>query len=143
MHNQATGDQIHYPPPPNADMGMSRRPSQDFSPPPQMDGQPGTGRKRTHSSISQEFGTPGFGPHVSQRQSGQWSQFETPRHAPPQPFAQGPADPYRPIPSYSPNGLAPQAQFPNARDARAFTDSNNLEQLDIQNIDLDENVYDR
>lgn len=139
MHNQAAGE-IHYPPPPNADMGMSRRASQDFPPSPQMDGQQ-SGRKRTHSSISQEFGTPGYG---QQRQSGQWQQFETPRHPAAQPFAQGPADPYRQIPSYSPNGLAPQPQFPNARDARTFADNNNImDQQEAPKVELDEDLYDR
>lgn len=106
IQNQA-GDAMHYPHP---EVEMPRRASNDYSPPPHMEGQP---RKRTYSSISQDFG-PGY---QSQRQSGQWQQAENPRHLPqpPGPYGQvnvAPEPLYRPL--YSPNGLAPQPQWRNA-----------------------------
>lgn len=109
MQNQS-GEALHYPP--HAEGGGSRRASNDYSPPPpHLEGQPP--RKRTYSSISQDF-APGY---QSQRQSGQWQALETPRHhaAPAAPYGQAnvaPESSYRPL--YSPNGLAPQPQWRNA-----------------------------
>ncbi|OBT77570.1 hypothetical protein VF21_04629 [Pseudogymnoascus sp. 05NY08] len=107
MQNQS-GDALHYPP--HVEGGGSRRASHDYSPPPPHP----EGRKRTYSSISQEFG-PGY---QSQRQSGQWQALDTPRHHGAPAAAYGQANvaaesSYRP-PLYSPNGLAPQPQWRNA-----------------------------
>lgn len=107
MQSQS-GEALHYPPHPEG--GGSRRPSHDYSPPPpHAEGQP---RKRTYSSISQDFGS-GYQP---QRQSGQWQGPETPRHhgASAAPYGQANAAPdasYRP--AYSPNAMAPQSQWKN------------------------------
>jgi hypothetical protein len=106
MQNQS-GEALHYPP--HVEGGGSRRASHDYSPPP-----PHTeGRKRTYSSISQDFGSG----YQSQRQSGQWQALDTPRHgAAAATYGQANAtaeSSYRP-PLYSPNGLAPQPQWRNA-----------------------------
>jgi hypothetical protein len=94
LSQQAAGEPLAYPAP-TAEM----RTSHEYSPPPQMDSQ---ARKRTYSSISQDFNSP----YPSQRQSGQW--FETPQ----QPRSAYPQD-HRP-PLYPPNGLAPQPQWRDA-----------------------------
>ena len=103
-----SGEALHYPPHPET--GASRRASNDYSPPPHLEGQP---RKRTYSSISQDFGTG----YQSQRQSGQWQPLDASRHHPPPSGTYGQANvasesSYRPL--YSPNGLAPQPQWRNA-----------------------------
>ncbi len=143
QHNQPS-EPLNYPQAPSADMGIPRRESQDFSPPPQMDG--ALGRKRTHSSISQEFGTPGgyAQQNLVQRQSGQWNQYETPRHPAAQAFAQAPAEQYR-VGVHSPNGLAPQAQFPSARENYYFAEPTDAELQDMNNqgeFNFNEAAYD-
>jgi hypothetical protein len=108
MQNQ--GGEIVYPPP-HHEGQISRRASNDYSPPPHAEGPP---RKRTYSSISGDFNAA----YSSQRPSGPWP--ETPRHVgqppsyAPNMMGEQPQSSYRPL--YSPNGLAPQAQWRNAPD---------------------------
>lgn len=136
IQNSHGGEPIQYPQP-NAD--LSRRQSQDFSPPPTLDGTPSIGRKRGYSSVAQEFGTPGYAQQTPQRQSGQWSQMDMPRHTPQQ-FTHAAPEPYRAI--FSPNGLAPQAQFPVGRPANMSLDGNfNLDGLNLNDrLDIDDAV---
>jgi hypothetical protein len=95
--------------------GGSRRGSNEYSPTPGIEG--AQQRKRTFSSISNEFSSPAYQP---QRPSIGWSSAEAPRHLPPPATYQMPVSGEQPQASfrthYSPNGLAPQAVWSNAPD---------------------------
>lgn len=95
--------------------GGSRRGSNEYSPTPGIEG--AQQRKRTFSSISNEFSSPAYQP---QRPSIGWSSAEAPRHLPPPATYQMAVSGEQPQASfrthYSPNGLAPQAVWSNAPD---------------------------
>jgi hypothetical protein len=87
--------------------GGSRPGSNEYSPPPNMDQ-----RKRTFSSISNEFSSPAY---QAQRPSVGWSSAEASRQLPPPNYSGDQAQSgFRT--HYSPNGLAPQAVWSNAPD---------------------------
>lgn len=139
IQGSPSGEHVHYP---QQNVDMSRRQSQDFSPPPGPLDTPSIGRKRGYSSVTQDFSTPGFPQQTTHRQSGQWSQMDMPRQTPNQ-FAHAAPEQYRPV--FSPNGLAPQAQFPVGRDPRLTMDNSfspdgmNLnDRLEIDDAVLDE-----
>ena len=120
-----------------------RRPSDEFSPPPNADG---VQRKRTHSSMSGDFNSP----YQNQRPPS-WAQpqqehargfsHQSPAYATPQP---GPT--FR-EPNYSPNGLAPTPQWRNAPDLRqsnAFENVVSLEQGQVdQSLELTDIIIDQ
>jgi hypothetical protein len=95
---------------------ISRRGSNEYSPPPNHEGT--QQRKRTYSTISNEF-SPAYQP---QRPNVAWAAVDPPRHLPPpqSPYQMSPpvssesAQPYRS--QYSPNGIAPQPSWRNEPD---------------------------
>lgn len=124
--------------------GGSRPGSNEYSPPPNMEG---AQRKRTFSSISNEFSPPTY---QGQRQSGGWSSGEASRQLPPPNYQLSqPASGEQAQSSfrthYSPNGLAPQAVWSNAPDTlRANTSFGSMVPAD-QNysdhkVEWDENL---
>jgi hypothetical protein len=101
--------------------GGSRRGSHEYSPTPGIEG--AQQRKRTFSSISNEFSSPAYQPQ--RPPVGGWSSAEAPRHLPPPSSYQLPASGEQAQASfrthYSPNGLAPQAIWTNAPDTAQRT----------------------
>jgi hypothetical protein len=129
--------------PPLHHEGGSRPGSNEYSPPPVE----GAQRKRTFSSISNEFSSPAY---QAQRPSGAWSSGETARQLPPpnyplsQPVSGDQAQPsFRT--HYSPNGLAPHAIWSTAPDTlRTSTSFGSLVQADQSygdhKVDWDDNL---
>jgi hypothetical protein len=125
-----------------------RRPSDEFSPPPNAEGGQ---RKRTYSSISGEFGTP----YQPQRPVSGWAsqpppdqprhlQQPSPAYATPQ-SAPGPHM-FR-EPDYSPNGLPPNPQWRNPPDLQrqgsSFESAVPIEHSQPEpNLDLSDSILD-
>ncbi|KAH8816177.1 hypothetical protein F5884DRAFT_212493 [Xylogone sp. PMI_703] len=111
------------------DSPTQRRTSEEFTPPPNVDG---TQRKRTYSSISNEYGTP----YQPQRSSG-WGLQDSQRQHPPSfatPQTGGSGQMFR-EPNYSPNGLQPTPTWrnqPEHRPSAQFEGAAALEQSTIE-----------
>jgi hypothetical protein len=94
---------------PHHESPMQRRPSDEYSPPPHGENT----RKRTYSTVSNEFGTP----YMPQRAQAPWTAPEPPRHLPPPTTFSPPqgSGVFR-DPNFSPNGIQPQPHWRNPPD---------------------------